>query len=289
MLYKAPLLNFFLRLFFVFLVASAQAGGADTLSKSILTGVTYAGLQYVFWNWGRPQGNPAATVALAFCGHYNAWQTMANLVGQAVGAFTGAGIQWGFLKVDGGFIPPVTTPTMTVGLLFGWEIWGSFILISGIVWGMSDRIFGEALDVENNMEKKMKKRDSGFAPETAGTSRDIPVGLQKDIYGHMAAKVALAGGVLYFATGLVSYLYVGAPVGNFWFWISHMLAPAIASPPTGTMTLGIQFCLYAFGSIVGGLGAFVINSGWLMWSRTFTFMADDAKCEETGLWFWALY
>jgi hypothetical protein len=225
---------------------------------------------------------------MGLVGQLNAWTTVGNIVGQVAGAYAGAGIQWGFFNTEGSVIAPVTTDTLTLGVLFGWEIWMSFILTLGILLGMSDRIFGEGRDVDGSGRRK--KTDVGYAPETQGTSQDVPAGLQKEIYSHMAARTAVTGSVLYFGSALLGYLFNGAPVVNYWFWTSHTLAPAVVAPPVGTMTGGIQFCLYAFGSLTGSIGAAFVMMGLLIWCRKVVFSyVDEDKCdkEEKGLWYWA--
>ncbi len=278
--------------FFVFFVSASIALGADIQTKAFVKGLSYAGLSYIFWNWGRPQGNPAVTISLALVGHLNAWTTLANLVGQTAGAFTAVGIQWGFFNVDGSALPPVVTSTITLGILWGWEIFISAIIIMMIQMGMSDRMFGELLDVE--MNRGEKKTDNRYAGEFAGTSRDIPIGLQKHIYSHMNAKTSAGGGVAYFIGDILGYLYLGAPIYNLWFWLSHSITPLPAVIPTGTMTTGYQFALYGFGSIIGGVGVAILICGLIWWSRkTYQWYnragAEVCEKEDIHLWYPSKY
>jgi len=234
---------------------------------SVVRGVSSFVPIYLFWDYGHAQVDPAVTIAYWALGHITLFQGGINLVLQMGAASISAWISYGFTGYGGGFLPNPNDNFHGWGFHFLWEITGSAILISVIVWAISsDRLFKEGAH-DWNLGDDSKKM--AIPEEYLGQDR------------HISFSASVVYGAAYFALSLAGFYVTGGAGGlNFWAWWGRILnANYIMGDTIGSS--GIQFVVYFIGTFIGAIIAAIIMSIMISLTRNCAYKEQIESDDET--------
>jgi glycerol uptake facilitator-like aquaporin len=235
---------------------------------SLVRGVSLFVPVYLFWDYGHAQIDPAVTIAYWMLGHITLFQGGINLVLQMSAASISAWISYGFTGYGGGFFPNPNDDFHNGGFHFLWEMTGSVILISVIVWAISsDRLFKEGAG-DTTMEPNHKTM--AVPEEYLGNDR------------HISFSAAIVYGAAYFALSLAGFYVTGGAGGlNFWAWWGRILnVNYITGGNIGST--GVQVAVYLLGPITGGIIATILMSIMISLTRNCAYSQEIEDDDETA-------
>jgi glycerol uptake facilitator-like aquaporin len=277
-----------------FTLTPTTASLTDYYYLSIVIGTAAFASTFLFWNYGRPQFNPAVTILFWAIGHTQFLTMFIRIFLQMSTALLAYTLAYGFVY-------PID-PTPGPGLVnlaghsdtyyFLWEFLGTTFLSWFTVWVLtSDRLFKEGVTVaqgaRGTISNKAKVSSGGEGTHTDNSAplkvSGIPSEYQQSSFGGMlafqAAVVTGVGYFLFFYIGLVAT--GGTTVLNFLLWFPRVLNQNGLNSVM-YMTLPIQGGIYFGTPALGGLITCIVSIALVGITRKFGFGTMEEESVPYG-------